>query len=201
MKPPWKFFTQLISRQRPSETPGQTIGDDGDPKLIEIELQPAPTPLLASPETPSGSEHAGEGPVPDPVETTVANTSEVDTVAPASLTAEAKEQTAGAIDERGQPVADVPALVPASTAGEPSSMPQGKPSRLAGKGRVNRIAQSPMATGVETAQQSPSASGNPFFDEAASLDEDIKQLREQLAQKLRLQNAQLREMLKRFERS
>jgi hypothetical protein len=57
-----------------------------------------------------------------------------------------------------------------------------------------------VAAGGEPVPQSPSASANPFFDEAASLDEDIKQLRNQLAQKLRLQNAQLRNMLKRFER-
>ncbi|WP_245472449.1 cytochrome P450 [Rhizobium jaguaris] len=38
-----------------------------------------------------------------------------------------------------------------------------------------------------------------FFEEMARLDEEIKQLRSQLAQKLLLQNDQLKKMLERFE--
>ncbi|NTF66221.1 hypothetical protein [Rhizobium rhizogenes] len=200
MKPPWKFFAQLMSRRRPSETPDQTIEHDSDPKPVEIELQPAPTPWLASPEATPSLEHDDESPSIDAVEATTVNISEVDTAPPASLMAEAREQKAGADDGREQPVADVPAPAPASGVGAPSGMPQGKPSTVARKGRAGRIAHSPVAAGGEPVPQSPSASANPFFDEAASLDEDIKQLRNQLAQKLRLQNAQLRNMLKRFER-
>ncbi|MBZ5763225.1 hypothetical protein LAV84_27225 [Rhizobium sp. VS19-DR104.2] len=46
-----------------------------------------------------------------------------------------------------------------------------------------------------------SSNRDPFFENATSLDEDIKHLKDLLAQKLRIQNAQLREMLKRFERT
>ncbi|MBO9101891.1 MULTISPECIES: hypothetical protein [unclassified Rhizobium] len=46
-----------------------------------------------------------------------------------------------------------------------------------------------------------SSTADPFFETPTSLDEDIKHLKDLLAQKLRIQNAQLREMLKRFERS
>lgn len=45
----------------------------------------------------------------------------------------------------------------------------------------------------------PSSSSDLFFDEVASLDEEIKILRIQLAQKLHLQNVQLKKMLERFE--
>lgn len=45
----------------------------------------------------------------------------------------------------------------------------------------------------------PSSSRELFFDEVARLDEEIKMLRSQLAQKLRLQNVQLKKMLERFE--
>ncbi|WP_310865730.1 hypothetical protein [Rhizobium hidalgonense] len=45
----------------------------------------------------------------------------------------------------------------------------------------------------------PSSSRGAFFDEVASLDEDIKTLKSELAQKLQLQNAQLKKMLKRFD--
>ncbi|MCJ9722188.1 hypothetical protein MOV66_10945 [Agrobacterium sp. SHOUNA12C] len=199
MKPPWKFLAQLMSRQRPSEKPGQTSDRHIDRKLVEIELQPAP--LLVLPEATSSPEHGHESPSPDLVEITAVTTSAVDSVAPASLTAEAGEQKAGADDGREQPVVDVPALGPASAAAEPPGVSQEKPSKVAGKGRAGRIAPSHKAAVGEPVPQSPSASGSPFFDEAASLDDDIKQLKDQLAQKLRLQNAQLRKMLKRFESS
>ena len=201
MKPPWKFLARLISGRRPSATSGQTIEHDSDPKLIEIALQPASAPVLASPEATSAPEHDHEIRSPDPVERTTADTSKVDAAAPASPTDEAGEPNTRAIDEQEPPAADLPASAPASKPGEPPSIPPGKHSRAARKGRVDRIAQSPVIADAEPVRQSPSATGNPFFDEAASLDEDIKQLKNQLAQKLRLQNAQLREMLKRFERS
>jgi hypothetical protein len=56
-----------------------------------------------------------------------------------------------------------------------------------------------VADGDQTAQ-SPS-SGESFFDDVASLDEEIRQLRSQLAHKLHLQNVQLSKMLSRFDRS
>ncbi|MDP9812185.1 hypothetical protein J2W42_005055 [Rhizobium tibeticum] len=40
---------------------------------------------------------------------------------------------------------------------------------------------------------------DPFIGEVTGLDEDIKQLRNQLAQKLKLQNDQLKKMLERFD--
>jgi hypothetical protein len=183
MKPPWKFFTQLISR-RESTTPGQAIEHDGGPKSIESKSQPAPAP-----EATSGAEQDDQSPSSVPVETTAANASDVDTAAPASVTVQAEEQKAEAVEER-EPPRD-----------KPSVKPRAKPSSLAGKGRTNRMAQSPVAARAEPVPQIPSVSENPFFDEAASLDEDIRQLKDQLAQKLRLQNAQLRKMLERFERS
>jgi hypothetical protein len=201
MKPPWKFLAQLMSRQRPSEQPGQTSERDIDRKPVETKLQPAPPPLLASPEAVTGLEYDDESSSQDPVEATTVNTSEVDTGAPASLMAEGREQKAEADSGREQSAVDVPALGPASAAGEQLGIPQVKPSKVTRKGRAGRIAQSPVAVGGEPVPQSPSASGSPFFDEAASLDDDIKQLKDQLAQKLRLQNAQLRKMLKRFESS
>ncbi|MBB3649311.1 hypothetical protein FHX14_005545 [Rhizobium sp. BK619] len=45
----------------------------------------------------------------------------------------------------------------------------------------------------------PSPAVPTFFDDAICLDEEIRLLRERLARKLRLQNAQLKRMLERFE--
>jgi len=200
MKPPWKFLAQLMSRQRPSETPAQTRERGSDRKPVEIELKPPATPLLAAPEVAPG-EQDHESPSPDPVKALAATASEVDALAPASPAADGKGQGTGAIDEREQAVTDVTGLAPAKGPTEPSSMPQETSPKVARKARVHRTAKRPLAVGKEPAPQSPLVPANPLFDEAASLDEDIKQLKDQLAQKLRLQNAQLRKMLERFERS
>jgi hypothetical protein len=51
--------------------------------------------------------------------------------------------------------------------------------------------------GDKSAQASPSREA--FFDEVVDVDEDINQLKVQLAHKLHLQNVQLKNMLKRFD--
>lgn len=84
---------------------------------------------------------------------------------------------------------------------EKSKKPEGKP-RIARRERPKRarsqvVARSAFATNeAETVQ--PSYSGDTFFNEVAILDEEIKELRRLLAQKLYLQNAQLKNMLERF---
>lgn len=77
------------------------------------------------------------------------------------------------------------------------------PARTKRPGRAKRtrtdiVAQSPA---VANRDQNALASSprEAFFDEVADLDEEIKQLRIQLAQKLHLQNVQLKKMLERFD--
>ncbi|WFU05251.1 hypothetical protein QA648_31515 (plasmid) [Rhizobium sp. CB3171] len=96
------------------------------------------------------------------------------------------------------PAVEVGTSAPQSGAStEPQSKPPVKRRAPAKKARVDAVAQSTgVAHKVPLAQSS--SSRDPFFDEVASLDEDIKTLRRQLAQKLQLQNAQLRKMLERF---
>ena len=59
-------------------------------------------------------------------------------------------------------------------------------------------AQTPVTATDHPSVQLPS-SRDLFFDEVALLDAEIKMLRNQLAQKLRLQNVQLKKMLERFD--
>ena len=199
MKPPWKFLAQLMSRQRPSEPTGQASEQDNDRKPVEIELQPSSDALSVSPAAASGEEQARESQSPNPVEAPAANASEVDAFVPAWPTADGKEHSAEAIDEREQVATGVTGLAPANETVEPTSIPPERPSKVARKVRVNRTAKRPATADKEPAPRSPPVvSANPLFDEATSLDDDIKQLRDQLAQKLRLQNAQLRKMLERF---
>ena len=202
MKPPWKFLAQLMSRQRPSEPTGQASERDNDRKPVEIELQPSSDALSVAPAATPDGEQARESQSPNPVEAPATDASEVDASVPALPTADGKEHSAEAIDKREQVATGVTGLAPANEPAEPSSIPPERPSKVARKVRVNRTAKHPAAADKEPAPRSPPVvSANPLFDEAANLDDDIKQLRDQLAQKLRLQNAQLRKMLERFERS
>ncbi|ASY73761.1 hypothetical protein SF83666_a41730 (plasmid) [Sinorhizobium fredii CCBAU 83666] len=55
-----------------------------------------------------------------------------------------------------------------------------------------------MATNEAQSVQ-PSSSGDSFFNEAAIIEEELKELRRRLAQKLYRQNLQLKTMLERFD--
>ncbi len=73
------------------------------------------------------------------------------------------------------------------------------PSRKRPRGKQKRSQESNVVKSVEVFPQLPT-SGPTFSDEVQSLDDEIRLLRDQLARKLQLQNAQLRRMLERFER-
>ncbi|ULJ74390.1 hypothetical protein [Rhizobium gallicum] len=70
-------------------------------------------------------------------------------------------------------------------------------------GRAKRTRSDVVARKTAVANRAESAvsssSSEVFFDEVAGLDEEIKQLRIQLARKLHLQNIQLKKMLARFD--
>ena len=72
-----------------------------------------------------------------------------------------------------------------------------KPGR-AKRTRTDMVAQSTAVANKDQNAQS-SSSREAFFGEVAGLDEEIRQLRIQLAQKLHLQNVQLKKMLERFD--
>lgn len=82
---------------------------------------------------------------------------------------------------------------------EPVASLRRKPSKqqARSKSKVQKVA---LAAGVAygTANSKPRVPPIASADEVAALDEDIRHLRRQLAQKLSLQNAQLKKMLERF---
>jgi hypothetical protein len=61
MKPPWKYLAQLMSRQRPPETPEPTNAAAAR-KAVEIELRPATAILLTFPSKAHGPEPQHETP-------------------------------------------------------------------------------------------------------------------------------------------
>lgn len=89
-------------------------------------------------------------------------------------------------------------LAPKSVAGTKS---QSKPriKRRERRNRANPQAAAQSAVAPKHQRLQPLSSRDLFFREATTLDEDIKMLRIQLAQKLHLQNGQLTKMLERFD--
>lgn len=199
MKPPWKFVAELMSRRRPSETSDQPIEPVGDRKLIPLEAPPAPPLLSVPPEEDSKPDHAAIAAATASGEARTKHQADVDAAAPAALPTAAGDATAAAADEpqpadasvRAPEREDGPSLTLAGT-------PQGRLPKAAKKNRAVTIPAHPTHSD-QAAQHAPA--GDPPVGDAASLDEDIKQLRDQLADKLRLQNAQLRKMLARFDRA
>lgn len=197
MKSPWKFLAQFIPQRRSAETRETSIGHDPDTERRQNEAQQsAGLPLdvtdasrgserdesrSAALETPTSSHNEHEVsvplavPVPDDVE---------------ALHAPARRQTIR------------------STAGSHSLRMEREPNKKSPQTPLTKklerarstdaVAQSAAVANRDRAARA-SSSRDAFLDEVGSLDEDIKQLRIQLARKLHLQNDQLKKMLERFD--
>lgn len=189
MKSPWKFLSQLTSRKRPSDAPDLLIGHDGDRKPAEHEALP-----LAAPGETAGRGRE-DGLQADLATSTADSGPEGEAAGTASLPSGVEERQLDVVDDT--PVANAP---------EPSSGER-KPVLKSAKPKRNEAPRGPKADAADaiaTNEDQPAESASsdkPAFDGAADLDMEIKQLRRQLAQKLQSQNAQLREMLTRFDRS
>ena len=184
MKSPWKFLAQLTSRRRPAEPRENSIERDADTAASESQAQQTPALPLNPTETFGRSGH-GENQAVEPLATTTSNEAEREVNAAPAVSA---------------PVdADAHALLPErETSKKPPRTPRTKKPGRAKRTRTDMVAQSPAVANRDQSAQPPS-SREAFFDEVAGLDEEIKQLRIQLAQKLHLQNVQLKKMLERFD--
>ncbi|WP_051440653.1 hypothetical protein [Ensifer aridi] len=96
---------------------------------------------------------------------------------------------------RSSSEADVP-LVRNKTSTKRQSKPRIKRSGHARNGNARVI---DVVSKTNDGSLQPSSSGDAFFREVSVLDEEIKQLGSLLAQKLHLQNTQIKKMLKRFD--
>lgn len=179
MKTPWRFLADLTSRRRPAKAQENSTGHDAE--APESEAKPAPA--VAS--------DAAEA--SDADRDTLADRPAASTEAEAVRDA-AEAQTPDLDDTNPSPVeTDAPA-----TTAKPQRKPPAKRQGSAKRAAADVVAKNTAAQ--ERSAQAPS-SRDPFFDEVASLDEDIRKLRSELAQKLHRQNAQLKKMLERFDRS
>ncbi|OHV78864.1 hypothetical protein [Ensifer sp. LCM 4579] len=198
MKSPWKFLAGLSSRRRPAKLQENSFLHDAEGLESEAENKLAPPPDDLT-EAFSPADRDADGPV-DQVSTLSdkpkSDPNLAQQMSPLSDIQKAKTPARGESHRSG---AEGRALGPKS---EKSKKPQGRP-RITPQERPKRartrvVARSAVATNKAQSVQ-PSSSGDTFFNEVAILDEEIKELRRRQAQKLCLQNVQLKKMLERFD--
>ncbi|UWU25708.1 hypothetical protein N2601_30200 (plasmid) [Rhizobium sp. CB3060] len=195
MKLPWKFLARLTSRRQ--SAPESSIGHGVDTDARQSEAQDVPQLALNPPEPSSSSE-------PD-------ESRSIEIIAIDSKEFEGQVEIEGAapVDgdevqelsppEIGQPSAEASAVPPKGDArNEAPRIPRTKKPAHAKRVHIDVTAQD--AAVARNAQNETSSSPEEgLFEEVTSLDEEITQLRIQLAQKLLLQNNQLKKMLERFD--
>ncbi|MFA1673250.1 hypothetical protein ACDY97_10820 [Rhizobium mongolense] len=190
MKTPWKFLAELASRRRPTETRESSTRDDADTEADLTEV--------------SGRPGHNENPAVDLVATTTSDEPDSDLDLPQAISPpnDVEEVQRPTRHEISRPGADAHALVPESKPSKksPRTPRTKRPERRPKRTRADMVSGS---TAIANSDQSAQSSSprEAFFDEVASLDEEIRQLRSQLAQKLHLQNVQLSRMLERFDGS
>jgi len=198
MKSPWKFLVQLSSRRRLAKVQENSIAHDADPEGSESEVENklAP-PSDNATEASSTPDHDADGLVDQASMLSDKPTSDPNLTQAISKPIDIQEANSPAPSEANHSGAEGKALGPKS---EKSKKPQGKPQRRERpkRARTEVVARSAVATNEAQSVQ-PSSSGDTFFNEVATLDGEIKELRRLLAHKLHLQNVQLKKMLERFD--
>ncbi|RYG94802.1 MAG: hypothetical protein EON58_15470 [Alphaproteobacteria bacterium] len=182
----WKFLSRLVPRRRESKQ--DAVVADAKPNVLALS-GPAET---AAEESLATSSALGDA------ELSPSAVSDPDLEEPTPV----ESAVSRADDGAGTVVADVvvgdtapfdlpdTVVIPSPDAVDLQVRGETKPRKQMGRARRPKP--------VETAPFPPDQSGP--LDDPLSLDDEIRVLRGQLAEKLRLQNAQLRKMLERFER-
>ncbi|MQV97184.1 hypothetical protein GHK46_07065 [Sinorhizobium medicae] len=199
MKTPWKYLARLNwGRSSPKAQPS-SAGNEIGSKTLQIEVEhtsalPSSPAVAANPPAQDEDVWIDQGPIAsDKAEgrNDVAQVLEPPTGA--------DEAQASARDEAGGLGTEMSSLV---EEGAPSAKSQSKPRirrRERGRRANARVAAQSAAAAKRHDNLQRRSSRELFFHELATLDEEIKTLRMQLAQKLHLQNVQLKTMLERFE--
>ncbi|NVD42911.1 hypothetical protein HT585_29005 [Ensifer sp. HO-A22] len=169
MKAPWKYLVQLASL-------GRTVKAPENPPEIETT---DPEREVADPIVEAPNEEASSLDAPN-IDTEVAAVDEGD-------------GTLAATVDRSP--ADAQVVLP-----EPAGPPQPPPTKRPRRSRKTSAGDVAVAEVVEYGDGTSGAPQPPMtFDEMTALDKDIRQLRRRLAEKLRLQNTQLKKMLGRYD--
>lgn len=195
---PWKFLVGLTSRRGQERAQGSPIEDDTDPKAFASDVEQPSAPLLDSASaTPDHGKNV-------PVDRTAAASNDprgdraaAGEVLPASDVGEVSTSTRDTADHSS---AEANELVEENKTRKPPRRTQRiKRPAPAKRVRARAVAQSVVDTNKGQSSQTLSTGKSAFLDEVVGLDEEIHQLKNQLAQKLYLQNVQLKKMLERFD--
>ncbi|MDX0604756.1 hypothetical protein GOD78_26860 [Sinorhizobium medicae] len=200
MKAPWKYLARLTSRRPSAEAQESPVGKDTAPKTLESEGEhtsalPPNSTAGVSPPAHEEDLSADQGSV---ASDKVKADDDVATHAlkPPIDAEEAQTPTRDEVDHRGP---EAFSTVPKSTANTKS---QSKP-RIKRRGRGKRanghVAAQSVVAPKHHQSLPPLSPRELFFHDAATLDKESNMLTTQLAQKLHLQNVQLKKMLERFE--
>ncbi|WP_037382709.1 hypothetical protein [Sinorhizobium americanum] len=198
MKTPWKFLAQLTSRRPSAKAQQSSIGNSADSKAFESEAEHTPALRLSLRIAASPPAHDEEVSV-DQASMASEKAKGDDDVAQALKQAiDAEEAQPTARHDVNHSGAEANSLVP-KTAASTRSHDKPRVKRRRGKSANGESAAQSAVAAKPHQSLPPSSSRDVFFHEAATLDEEIKMLRIHLAQKLQLQNGQLKKMLERFD--
>lgn len=200
MKSPWRFLADLTSRRKPDpETalirlpPPETVVEDVKRDLTSSVSVPAGDPMVGS-RSNTETVITPEGQAPSAATEREPETEDHRQSSAVELSKEAVTAADPAADEEPLPATAIEQ--------EPSDAPvQGRIARAKRvKPRKQRSSAPMPAIAVdEPDQQEPRPKPSDFLGDVTSLDEEIRALRSALANKLKKQNTQLREMLARYE--
>lgn len=189
MKSPWQFISDLAERRRKrlaEENSGSMAAVD--PDLKSLTALPAPANRredIATTVDPGNTSHQ---------EAALPNESVLSEMQP--TTQETHYYPIQDSKEADRPTSEVPETASVIQDGNLAKMPRlagGTPDR-APRARRKLVQRPPV-------ELQPSMPERPFYAEIISVDGDIKQLWSELSKKLRLQNEQLKKMLRRFEQT
>jgi len=199
MKSPWKFLAQFIPHRRSAETPESSIGHDLDTERGQSEAEQSSGRAFDDAEASRGSERDESGPTE--LKTSTSDQFEREIAAAPGAAARDDVEAFHAPTRRQTIESTVRSHALPIEGGPHKEPPRALPTKglaRAKRTRTDTIAQSGAVENRGKSSQL-SSSRDAFFAEVAGLDEDIKQLRIQLARKLHLQNDQLKKMLERFD--
>ncbi|WP_028055614.1 hypothetical protein [Sinorhizobium medicae] len=197
MKAPWKYLARLTSRRPAAEAQQSSLGSDTAPKALESEGEhtSALPPSTAGVSPPAHEEDllVDQGSVAS--DQAKGDDDVTHALAPPFDAEEAQTQ-GGHKANHSSPKAN--SVVPKSTANTKLESKPPIKRREPGKRANGHLAAQSVVAPKQHQSLPPLSPRELFFHDAATLDEEIKILRTELAKKLHLQNDQLKKMLERF---
>lgn len=202
MKSPWRFLADLTSRRKTQSSPLVPASPEkpAEDQAGDQDVAPALSATKAA-----SADHsvgttdvaAAASPVsPLPVVRTTVEPSEVASYLPSERAVDIVEPEVAIERPDPAPVA----ITPANHGDvEAPSTPSKSRSKRIKPGSVQVVTQSPFKSRDDLQPASLPAQPLTFLEEVAALDEEIAALKAALALKLKLQNAQLKKMLERFD--